>query len=77
MTAPKTPPEPAVRPDGVRVGSAKCARCGKPIEPRYRPFCSQRCADIDLGAWATGSYRIASEEAPGDGNGENETPQKA
>jgi endogenous inhibitor of DNA gyrase (YacG/DUF329 family) len=27
-------------------------------ESRYRPFCSERCKLIDLGAWATGQYRI-------------------
>jgi uncharacterized protein len=39
-----------------------CPQCGKPVEwstaNRYRPFCSDRCRVIDLGAWATESYRI-------------------
>jgi endogenous inhibitor of DNA gyrase (YacG/DUF329 family) len=35
-----------------------CPVCGKPAEPRTRPFCSRRCADIDLGRWLTGQYRI-------------------
>ena len=39
-----------------------CPQCGKPVEwspsNRYRPFCSERCRVIDLGAWATESYRI-------------------
>jgi len=29
--------------------------------PKYRPFCSRRCADIDLGRWLNGSYAIAAE----------------
>ena len=37
-------------------------RCGKPVQARFRPFCSQRCADIDLGQWASGTYRIPSAE---------------
>ncbi len=35
-----------------------CPICGKPTEPAYRPFCSRRCADIDLARWLGGSYRI-------------------
>lgn len=39
-----------------------CPICGKPTEPRYRPFCSRRCADLDLGKWLTGSYAVPSED---------------
>ena len=39
-----------------------CPQCGKPTPwsstNAYRPFCSERCKLIDLGAWATESYRI-------------------
>ncbi|CEF57048.1 DNA gyrase inhibitor YacG [Acetobacter ghanensis] len=49
--------------------SAKCPICGKPSAPEYRPFCSQRCADVDLGRWFGGAYRIPGEPVP---NGENE-----
>ena len=35
-----------------------CARCSKPVDPAYRPFCSRRCADIDLQRWLSGSYAI-------------------
>ena len=36
-----------------------CPICGKPVEtPRYRPFCSPRCAEVDLGRWFSGSYVI-------------------
>lgn len=39
-----------------------CPKCGKPAEwspaNRFRPFCSERCRMIDLGAWASESYRI-------------------
>jgi hypothetical protein len=30
----------------------------------YRPFCSRRCADIDLGKWLTGSYAIPADDDP-------------
>jgi endogenous inhibitor of DNA gyrase (YacG/DUF329 family) len=36
----------------------KCAICGKPQDEAYRPFCSKRCADIDLGRWLKGNYSI-------------------
>ena len=39
-----------------------CPQCGEPVAwdaaHRFRPFCSERCRLIDLGAWATDSYRI-------------------
>ncbi len=35
-----------------------CPICDKPADRAYRPFCSRRCADIDLGKWLTGSYAI-------------------
>jgi len=38
-----------------------CPICGKPALPRHRPFCSPRCADIDLGRWLKGSYVIPGE----------------
>jgi uncharacterized protein len=41
-----------------------CPICGKVRDQRYRPFCSKRCADIDLARWLGGDYRIATEEKP-------------
>jgi endogenous inhibitor of DNA gyrase (YacG/DUF329 family) len=38
--------------------SAKCPVCGKPVDPTYRPFCSRRCADVDLQRWLSGRYAI-------------------
>lgn len=35
-----------------------CPVCGKPLETRFKPFCSRRCADIDLGRWFKGEYAI-------------------
>ena len=39
-----------------------CPMCQKPADPAYRPFCSRRCADRDLGRWMTGQYAIPSED---------------
>ena len=36
-----------------------CPICGKPAVTTYRPFCSRRCADIDLAKWLGDGYRIA------------------
>ncbi|WP_179404911.1 DNA gyrase inhibitor YacG [Burkholderia guangdongensis] len=42
----------------------KCPSCGKEVrwapENRFRPFCSARCKQLDLGAWAAEKYRIGS-----------------
>jgi hypothetical protein len=43
---------------------AKCPLCGKPTEGRFKPFCSRRCADLDLGKWLKGGYAIPG--APAD-----------
>jgi endogenous inhibitor of DNA gyrase (YacG/DUF329 family) len=36
----------------------KCAICGKPVQQQFRPFCSRRCADVDLHRWLSNSYAI-------------------
>ena len=43
----------------------RCAICGKPQEAKFRPFCSKRCADIDLGKWLGGGYAIPVVENDG------------
>jgi uncharacterized protein len=37
----------------------KCSICGASARDAYRPFCSKRCADVDLGRWLTGRYAIS------------------
>ena len=42
----------------------RCAYCKrKPIIEGFKPFCSKRCSDLDLGRWLTGGYAIPTEEA--------------
>ena len=49
----------ADNPTQPRTRSARpCPICGKPASARWRPFCSKRCADIDLGRWFGEAYRI-------------------
>ncbi len=44
---------------------ADCPVCGEPEQARFRPFCSKRCADIDLGRWFKGGYAIPGEPTDG------------
>ncbi len=46
-----------------------CPICRRPlpITPdavRFRPFCSRRCADVDLHRWLTGGYKVETDETP-------------
>ena len=56
----------------------RCPVCGKLQDAKFRPFCSKRCADIDLGKWLGGGYAIpvvADEEDAArkdDGEGEDD-----
>ena len=73
------PDRPAATPPlrAVRI-AAKCPICGKPAETTYRPFCTKRCADIDLGRWLKEGYRVPTDEGPGEdepGSGRGPTGQ--
>lgn len=57
--------EPKARPKRRR----SCPMCGRPAAQDFLPFCSRRCADMDLGRWLEGAYRIPAVEPP-DGFGE-------
>ncbi|EJZ22451.1 DNA gyrase inhibitor YacG [Rhizobium sp. Pop5] len=35
-----------------------CPECGKPSSREHYPFCSNRCREVDLSRWLTGSYAI-------------------
>lgn len=39
-----------------------CPICSEHTDPNYRPFCSRRCADIDLARWMNGAYAVPSAE---------------
>jgi hypothetical protein len=39
-----------------------CPICAKATAPTYRPFCSRRCADVDLARWLNGSYAVPSDD---------------
>ncbi|ALK08537.1 DNA gyrase inhibitor YacG [Blastochloris viridis] len=46
------------KPDTASPSAKPCPICGKPAERRWQPFCSKRCADVDLNRWLTGAYAI-------------------
>lgn len=41
--------------------AARCPICRKEARPEFRPFCSRRCADIDLGRWFSEQYAVPAE----------------
>ncbi|HMJ30164.1 MAG TPA: DNA gyrase inhibitor YacG [Xanthobacteraceae bacterium] len=52
---------PAKPPKGAGPGKGaarKCPICGKPATEASKPFCSERCRDVDLNRWLSGSYVI-------------------
>ncbi|MBX9931544.1 MAG: DNA gyrase inhibitor YacG [Methylobacterium sp.] len=57
------------------VATPPCPVCAKPAKPEFQPFCSARCADVDLGRWLTDRYAIPTpideeEDAPKPGGTE-------
>jgi uncharacterized protein len=59
------------------IRTKPCPICGKPADPRVRPFCSRRCADVDLHRWLSGSYVVPTtddDEAESVPDGPGEEP---
>lgn len=76
LTRPR--PDPAMTtPPKLTARTIRCPACGGPS--RYasdnpnRPFCSERCRNLDLGAWASESYRVGS-TPPADEMGDEPPP---
>ena len=51
-----------------------CPTCGKPQADQFKPFCSRRCAYVDLNRWLSGVYAIPVKE---DEDEDGETPKDA
>jgi uncharacterized protein len=47
-------PDPATEPKNLKA----CPICGKPTAAAFKPFCSKRCADVDLNRWLSGVYAV-------------------
>ena len=58
MKAPKNP----ANENDPTIPAEKCPTCGQPATIASRPFCSKRCADVDLNRWLTGRYAIPAIE---------------
>ena len=54
-----------------------CPICEKDTDVKYRPFCSKRCADIDLSKWMTGAYAVPSQDREDDEDLDREMAQAA
>ncbi len=62
--------------DRKTVTARVCPICGKPTDQAFRPFCSKRCADIDLNRWLSGVYVVPVKEAE-DEDGERPPEREA
>ena len=56
--------------DHKKARTVPCPSCRKPAlygeKNPWRPFCSQRCRNVDLGAWASEQFRVPAESPPDD-----------
>jgi len=53
-----------------------CATCRRrPVDPAFKPFCSDRCRLLDLARWIDGDYRIPDEPVRPDPPESDDTPQ--
>lgn len=60
--------------DPVKTGCARCPICGRPAEAKLRPFCSRRCAEVDLARWLGGAYAIPAVDPPDDFDAADDGP---
>lgn len=51
------------------MSAAACPICGAPATPQARPFCSTRCADVDLNRWLSGLYAVPGAAAEDEEDG--------
>ena len=51
-------------PAPARADAKPCPICGKAANAAYRPFCSRRCADVDLNRWLSDGYVIPGAAEP-------------
>lgn len=55
----------------IKPPNSRCPICGAPGDAHYRPFCSRRCADVDLSRWLRGAYVIPCGNADADEDGDD------
>jgi uncharacterized protein len=64
---------------GRKTSARLCPLCGEPTDEPFKPFCSKRCADIDLNRWLSGVYAVpvqddADEDGERPSEGEGDEP---
>jgi endogenous inhibitor of DNA gyrase (YacG/DUF329 family) len=62
-------------PEAEKAKAPTCAICGKPVDPAHKPFCSKRCANVDLNRWLNNCYTVAGapqDDYPADDESESE-----
>jgi endogenous inhibitor of DNA gyrase (YacG/DUF329 family) len=67
-------------PDPATPAVIPCPICGKPREAKFRPFCSKRCADVDLNRWFKGVYAVPvteTDDEDGDKAEDQPGPQRS
>lgn len=62
--------------EAVEPAGKPCPICSKPSVAAYRPFCSRRCADVDLGRWLSGTYAVPVSAGPDDESEEPDDPRE-
>ena len=58
MSAPANDNRSAPDAQKLQAGKSQCPICKAPTVMDYRPFCSRRCADLDLSRWLNGVYSV-------------------
>jgi len=71
----KAPKNPANENDRA-IPAEKCPICGQPATIAHRPFCSKRCADVDLARWLGGTYAIPVVETDPEEDEEDAPPAR-
>jgi endogenous inhibitor of DNA gyrase (YacG/DUF329 family) len=64
-----TGPSPPANDNAKEKTARACPICGRPSIEKYSPFCSSRCADVDLYRWLNGTYAIPASEEPDEESG--------
>ncbi len=62
MTKPDKTTDDATARDKAEAPTGSCPICKRAPEAAYRPFCSKRCANVDLSRWLSGNYVIPGDE---------------
>jgi endogenous inhibitor of DNA gyrase (YacG/DUF329 family) len=59
------------------MSDSRCPVCSKPSVGKWGPFCSKRCADVDLSRWLRGGYAIPGRPAGEDDENASEPPKNS